>query len=57
VRPGENGLVTAPDPASLAAACAELAESASLAERLGARGREDVRALSWSKVVEKLVMV
>jgi len=38
-------------------ACAELAESASLAERLGARGREDVRALSWSKVVEKLVMV
>jgi glycosyltransferase involved in cell wall biosynthesis len=57
VRPGENGLVTEPDPASLAAACAELTESPSLAERLGARGREDVRALSWSNVVQKLVMI
>jgi glycosyltransferase involved in cell wall biosynthesis len=57
VRAGENGLVCAPDPGSLAQACAEVTESAGLAERLGEQGRKDIAPLSWASVVRKLVMI
>jgi glycosyltransferase involved in cell wall biosynthesis len=56
VRSRENGLVTAPDPDSLARACAELTEDVALAERLGARGRADVAALTWADAVKRLVI-
>jgi glycosyltransferase involved in cell wall biosynthesis len=56
VRPGQNGFVCAPDPAALARACAELAESPALAEQLGAQGRRDVAPMSWDAVVKKLVL-
>jgi glycosyltransferase involved in cell wall biosynthesis len=57
VRYGENGLVVAPDPKALAHAFAELMENQGLAERLGARGRQDAAAMTWSDVVKKLVIV
>jgi glycosyltransferase involved in cell wall biosynthesis len=57
VRHGENGLVAAPDPAALARACAEISESAGLAERLGTRAHADVAALTWAGVVGQLVVV
>jgi glycosyltransferase involved in cell wall biosynthesis len=56
VRDGENGLVAAPEPAALAAALARLHDDAALAERLGRRARQDVAALSWPAVVERLVL-
>ena len=56
VRSRENGLVTAPDPDSLARACLELTEDAALAERLGARGHSDVAALTWADAVKRLVI-
>jgi glycosyltransferase involved in cell wall biosynthesis len=56
VRAGENGLVVAPDPDSLAAACAELTADAARAERLGARGRADVARLTWADAVRRLVI-
>jgi len=55
VRHRENGLVAAPDPASLAQACAELGQDAALAERLGARGRADIASLTWPAAVRQLV--
>ena len=48
VRAGENGWITAPDPASLASAMADAIADAALAERLGARGHEGIRDLSWA---------
>jgi len=56
-RAGENALVVAPDAASLAAACAEVMHDAALAERLGARGRADVRSMTWADAVRRLVIV
>ena len=57
VRAGENGWIIAPDPASLAAAIGEAAADAALAERLGVRGHQDIRDLTWPAVVKKLVIV
>ncbi len=57
VRAGENGWITAPDPASLASAMADATADAALAERLGARGHEGIRDLTWAAVVKKLVIV
>jgi len=56
VRPGENGFVCAPDAKALATAYAEVSESPSLAERLGAQGRRDVAPMSWDAAVKKLVL-
>jgi glycosyltransferase involved in cell wall biosynthesis len=56
VRSRENGLIVAPDPASLAHACAELMQDAGLAERLGARGRADVAPMTWAGAVKRLVI-
>lgn len=57
VRARENGWIVAPDPAALAVACAEAMQDAGLAERMGQAGHRDIRALTWARVVEKLVMV
>lgn len=56
VRSGENGLVAESTPASLARACADLIDNPRMAEQLGARGRDDVRSLTWANVVRKLVL-
>ncbi len=56
VKDGLNGLVTAPEPAALAVALARLSSSAAEAERLGQRARADVGAMTWARVVEKLVI-
>jgi len=57
VADGVNGLVTAPEPAALAVALARLASSPAEAERLGQRARATVSAMTWARVVEKLVIV
>ena len=57
VRSGENGLVVAPDPRALARVFAELATDEGLAERLGARARQDAGTLNWPSVVSRLVPV
>ena len=57
VRPGENGLIAAPEPVELGRAIAEVMSSAGLAERLGARGREDVASLTWADTVRRLVIL
>ncbi len=57
VRPGENGWVADPDPASVARAMAEAMDGKGAAERMGARGRTDISRLSWADVVKKLVIV
>ena len=56
VRDHENGLVVAPEPGPLAAALAELADDAALAEQLGTRAREDADRMTWAGVVDRLVI-
>jgi glycosyltransferase involved in cell wall biosynthesis len=55
VRAGQNGWVVAPAPEALAAAMGEAAADASLAARLGARGRDDIRPLTWAHAVARLL--
>jgi glycosyltransferase involved in cell wall biosynthesis len=55
VRHGRNGLVTAPQPAALAAACAAVMDSPADAERMGEAARQDVAKLTWDGVVKALV--
>jgi glycosyltransferase involved in cell wall biosynthesis len=57
VNDGVEGLVSAPTPESLARALATVAEDEALARRLGEAGLNAVSALSWPRVVERLVMV
>jgi glycosyltransferase involved in cell wall biosynthesis len=57
VHDGVGGLVTAPDPCSLADALARISADEALAARLGEAGWREVSALTWPKVVEELVMV
>ncbi len=57
VRAGENGWVTAPDPAALARALEEAMADAAAAERLGRQGYTEISRLSWADVVSKLVVV
>ena len=57
VRAGANGWVVDPDPAALAAAMAEATDDRGKAERLGTQGHEDIRELSWTNVVRKVVIV
>ncbi len=57
VRHDENGLVTDASPAALAAALARLSHDPALAERLGARGEEQVASLTWAGTIRRLVIV
>jgi glycosyltransferase involved in cell wall biosynthesis len=57
VRDGVEGLVTAPTPEALARALAMVAADEPLASRLGAAGLNAAAALSWPRVVDRLVMV
>jgi glycosyltransferase involved in cell wall biosynthesis len=56
VRDGENGLVVAPEAPALAGAIARLAGDRALAERMGQRALADAAALSWPRVVDRLVL-
>ena len=57
VHDGVEGLVAAPTPAGLAGALAALAADEALASRLGQAGLAAVQALTWPRVVERVVMV
>jgi glycosyltransferase involved in cell wall biosynthesis len=57
VRDGVEGLVTAPTPAGLAAALGRVAANEPLASRMGEAAWTAAGALSWPRVVERLVMV
>jgi glycosyltransferase involved in cell wall biosynthesis len=52
---GENGCVTAPDPAALADAIAGLARDRARAGRLGEAGFERARQITWSDTIARLV--
>jgi glycosyltransferase involved in cell wall biosynthesis len=54
VRDGENGYVTAPAPAPLAAAIAAVMGEAAAAERMGQQGRQDTAGLTWPETVRRL---
>ncbi len=51
-----SGLVSAPEPAAIAAHVEELAADATLAERLGQDGRGRVQEITWERVVQRLVL-
>jgi len=53
----ENALIVSPDSSSLAKACAELAQDASLAETLGRNGRAAIAPLTWEAAVRRLVLI
>ncbi len=57
VHDGVEGLVAAPTAAGLARALATVAADEALASRLGQAGLAAVQALSWTRVVERVVMV
>jgi glycosyltransferase involved in cell wall biosynthesis len=57
VRDGQNGLISAPEPAALARACARLFDDAAEAERMGAQAHIDVGRLTWEDVVKKLIIL
>jgi glycosyltransferase involved in cell wall biosynthesis len=57
VRDGVEGLVAAPTPDGLAGALAALSADEALASRLGQAGLAAVQALTWPRVVERVVMV
>lgn len=54
VRHGETGLVTAPEPAAVAAAIARLVAHPAESEAMGTAGRASVRDLSWDAVIAAL---
>jgi glycosyltransferase involved in cell wall biosynthesis len=56
VRDAVNGLVTSPDPASLAEAMRRLIDDRAAAERLGEEGRRTADAMTWAAVVERLMV-
>ena len=55
VTDGDNGFVCAPEPESIGAAVARLADDRDLAAELGARGRRRAQEVTWDGVVEQLV--
>ena len=55
VRDRDTGFVVAPDPQALAGAFVKVMDSPSDAERMGARGRQSIRGLTWSATVQKLL--
>lgn len=52
-----NGLLCPPDPPAVAAALERLANDEALAGRLGREGRRAAESMSWSAVVDQLVVV
>jgi glycosyltransferase involved in cell wall biosynthesis len=52
---GVTGLVSAPDPDSLASAMSRVVSHAGLARSLGEAGYERARAISWDGVIDRLV--
>jgi glycosyltransferase involved in cell wall biosynthesis len=56
VHDGVEGLVAAPTPQGLARALGVLSADEALASRMGQAGMEAVRALTWPRVVERLVV-
>ena len=57
VHDGDNGLVSAPTPQSLAISLARLSDDAVFAERLGARAKFSAAAMTWPAAVRRLVIV
>jgi glycosyltransferase involved in cell wall biosynthesis len=55
VEHGTNGLVAQPEPAAIADALNQLAADRGLAARLGERGYERARTITWEGVVERIV--
>jgi glycosyltransferase involved in cell wall biosynthesis len=56
VQDGVTGRVTAPDPAALGEAIAQLAADPARAKTMGDAGFERARTITWDGVVQKLVM-
>jgi len=56
VEHGKTGLVSAPEAQAIAAHLEELAEDASLAERLGRAGSRRVGKITWEQVVRTLLL-
>lgn len=54
VRDGETGFVCPPEPEPIGRALSRLLADKQLARRLGERGREETRAISWDAVVKSL---
>jgi glycosyltransferase involved in cell wall biosynthesis len=52
----DTGLVVAPTPADVAAACAVLASDQTRAERLGQRAKARIATNTWARAVERLVL-
>lgn len=57
VQDAVNGFITEPRPEAIAHAIARLAADAGLAARLGDTGYERARAITWDRVVDRLVDV
>jgi glycosyltransferase involved in cell wall biosynthesis len=57
VQDGVNGLVTAPEPAALALAIADLMGSPARAEALGREARAVADRMTWPDIVRRLVIV
>jgi glycosyltransferase involved in cell wall biosynthesis len=55
VRDGENGFVVEPDPAAIADAVARLDANRGLAAALGKNGRHVAVAISWDRVLDRLL--
>jgi glycosyltransferase involved in cell wall biosynthesis len=56
VRDGVEGYVTEPTPEALAPALARLADDRQRASEMGEAGCRAVSAMTWAKVVERLVI-
>lgn len=56
VRDGENGFATEPAPEALARAMRRVMDDRTLAMRLGERGAEQVKLMTWPGAVEKLLL-
>lgn len=54
---GEQGIVTAPTPAAVAAAMARFLEDPAAAEHMGAAAERRARVMSWADAVHRLVVV
>ena len=55
VRDGETGFVTPPDPKALAARIDYLCDHRDEARSMGVRGREQVKTITWTPVIEGLL--
>jgi glycosyltransferase involved in cell wall biosynthesis len=57
VRDGESGFIVPPEPDRIADKLDLLAESRGLAERMGERGFEAIRGLTWPETVRRLLSI